>query len=85
MFKIYTLNTNETVFFAAHELRKYLRMMMPECGDIRIEYDPQATDGFRLGLMQQLSLDVSDAENSQKHYNISRFLLCGFLVIRLTE
>lgn len=63
MFKIYTLNTNETVFFAAHELRKYLRMMMPECGDIRIEYDPQATDGFRLGLMQQLSLDVSDAED----------------------
>ena len=65
MFKIYTLSTNETIFFAAHELRKYLRMMMPECGDIRIEYDPQAKDGFRLGLMQQLSLDVSDVADTE--------------------
>ena len=38
MFKIYTLSTNETVGFAAHELRKYLRMMMPESGSFPISY-----------------------------------------------
>ena len=64
MFKIYTLNTNETVMFAAHELHKYLRMMMPECGHIEIRYAPEATDGFRLGLMQDLGLDTSDAEDT---------------------
>ena len=52
MFQIYTLNTNETIMFAAHELRKYLRMMMPECGTVTIEYKPDASSGFRLGLMQ---------------------------------
>ncbi len=65
MFKIYTLDTNETIMFAAHELRKYLRMMMPECGDIKIAYDPKATSGFRLGLMQDLGLECSDAEDPQ--------------------
>lgn len=64
MFKIYTLSTNETIFFAAHELRKYLRMMMPECGEIKIAYDPNATEGFRLGLMQEMGLDVSDAKDT---------------------
>ena len=64
MFKIYTLDTNETITFAAHELRKYLRMMMPECGAIPIEYRPDAKDGFRLGLMQALGLDCSDAADT---------------------
>ena len=65
MLKIYTLDTNETIMFAAHELRKYLRMMMPECGDIKIQYDPNARDGFRLGLMQALGLDCSDAKDTE--------------------
>ena len=65
MFKIYTLSTNETVGFAAHELRKYLRMMMPDCGDIRIAHDPAAQDGFRLGLMQELGLDTSDVKDTE--------------------
>ncbi len=65
MFKIHILSTNETITFAAHELRKYLRMMMPECGAIEIEYDPKAEDGFRLGLMQDLGLDVSDVEDTE--------------------
>ena len=64
MFQIYTLDTNETIAFAAHELRKYLRMMMPECGGIKILYDSNATEGFRLGLMQDFGLDVSDAEDT---------------------
>ena len=36
--------------------------MMPECGNIEIKYDPKAKDGFRLGLMQDFGLDISDAE-----------------------
>ena len=54
-----------TVDYAAEELKKYLRMMMPECGDIKIAYNPDATDGFRLGLMQDLGLDTSDAANTE--------------------
>ena len=44
-------------------MRKYLRMMMPEGGDVKIAYDPEAKEGFRLGLMQDFSLDVSDAKD----------------------
>ena len=51
--------------YAADELKKYLRMMMPDGGDVRIVYDPKAKDGFRLGLMQDFGLDVSDAENTE--------------------
>ena len=53
------------VDYAAEELKKYLRMMMPEAGDVRISYDPDAKDGFRLGLMQDLGLDISDAEDPE--------------------
>ena len=42
--------------FAASELKKYLRMMMPGCGEISIAYDPKATDGFRLGLLEDFGL-----------------------------
>ena len=38
---------------------------MPEGGDIKISYDPEANDGFRLGLMQDAGLDVSDAEEPE--------------------
>ena len=53
------------VDYAAEELKKYFRMMMPEGGDVSIAYDPEAKDGFRLGLMQDLGLDVSDAEDTE--------------------
>ena len=53
------------VDFAAEELKKYLRMMMPEGGDVKIAYDPEAKDGFRLGLMQDFGLDISDAEEPE--------------------
>ena len=62
MFKIYKISSFSPVDYAAEELRKYFRMMMPECGNIEIEYNPSATDGFRLGLMQDFGLDISDAE-----------------------
>ena len=61
MLTINKLSSNQVIDYAAEELKKYLRMMMPECGDIKIAYNPKATDGFRLGLMQDLGLDVSDA------------------------
>ena len=62
MFYINKITSNSTVDFAAEELKKYLRMMMPEGGDVKISYNPDARDGFRLGLMQDFGLDVSDAE-----------------------
>ena len=64
MFYINKITSNTTVDYAAEELKKYLRMMMPEGGDVKISYNPTATDGFRLGLMQDFSLDVSDAEDT---------------------
>ena len=56
MYQIKKLRDDQTVEFAAFELKKYLRMMMPECGDISICYDPEAKDGFRLGLLEDFGL-----------------------------
>jgi len=64
MLSINKLCSHSVVDYAAEELRKYLRMMMPECGNIVIKYDPSAKNGFCLGLMQDFCLDVSDAEES---------------------
>ena len=63
MFRIYKTSLSSPVDYAAEELRKYLRMMMPECGNVEIGYDPSAKDGFRLGLMQDFGLDISDADD----------------------
>ena len=63
MYKIYKITSHPTVDFAAEELKKYLRMMMPECGEIFIKYDPDAKDGLRLGLMADFGLDTSEAED----------------------
>ena len=63
MLTINKIRTTSPIDFAAEELKKYLRMMMPECGDIGISYAPEAKCGFRLGLMQDFGLDVSDAED----------------------
>ena len=60
---IYKITSNSVVDFAAEELKKYLWMMMPEGGDHTIRYAPDATDGFRLGLMSDLGIDTSEAEN----------------------
>ncbi len=63
MFKIYKITPNHVVDFAAEELKKYLRMMMPRCGEIDIAYDPTAKEGFRLGLMADFALDTSEAKD----------------------
>ncbi|MBQ9099392.1 MAG: DUF4838 domain-containing protein [Clostridia bacterium] len=63
MYNIYKITSHPVVDFAAEELKKYLRMMMPEDGEIPISYTPDATDGFRLGLMSDFDIDTSEAEN----------------------
>ena len=65
MYFVNKITSNTTVDFAAEEMRKYLRMMMPEGGDVKIAYASDAKDGFRLGLMQDFGLDVSDAEEPE--------------------
>ena len=63
MYRIFKITSHPTVDFAAEELKKYLRMMMPRCGEIIIERDDKATEGFRLGLMSDFGLDVSEADD----------------------
>ena len=60
---IYKITADATVDFAASELKKYLRMMMPESGDVSILYNPEAKDGFRLGLMQDFGLAISEVQD----------------------
>ena len=61
MYEIFKTDLHSAIDYAAEELKKYLRMMMTDCGNIEIKYDPNAKTGFRLGLMQTFGLDVSDA------------------------
>ena len=56
MYTIYKLRADHVLDFAAEELKKYLRMLMPHCGEIDIAYDPAAKDGFRLGLLEDFQL-----------------------------
>ena len=61
MFKIFKISSVSTIDFAAEELKKYLRMMMPRCGEVPICFDPEAKSDFRIGLMSDFGLDTSDA------------------------
>ena len=63
MFSVYKVTSHHVVDFAAEELKKYLRMMMPRCGEIAIEYRPDAKEGFRLGLLEDFGLDAHEAED----------------------
>ena len=56
MFTINKLRADPTIDFAAEELKKYLYMMDMECDAINIVYDPEAKDGFRLGLLEDFGL-----------------------------
>ena len=56
MLQIKKLRADHVLDFAAEELKKYLRMMMPEGGDVDISYAPDAKDGFRLGLLEDFGL-----------------------------
>ena len=59
------LRVDHVIMFAAEELKKYLRMMMPQDGDIGIVYEPKAKDGFRLGLAEDFGLEFPEAEEPQ--------------------
>ena len=64
MYKIKKLRADHVLDFAAEELIKYLRMMMPDCGEIEILFDPAAqidaeesgVSGFCLGLLSDFDL-----------------------------
>jgi len=56
MLQIKKLRDDIVIDFAAEELKKYLRMMMPGEKVVDISLDPQATEGFRLGLLADFSL-----------------------------
>lgn len=56
MMYIYKIRSHPVIDFAAEELKKYLRMMMPESGSFPITYDPYAQSGLRLGLLSDFNL-----------------------------
>jgi len=62
MLTIKKMRADHVLDFAAEELKKYLRMMMPRCGEIDICYAPGATDGFRLGLLEDFGLPSEAAD-----------------------
>lgn len=63
MYEIFKITSNTVVDFAAEELKRYLRMMMPRCGEIPVSYAPDAENGFRLGLMDDFGLSTAEAED----------------------
>lgn len=65
MYIIHKLRANHVIDFAAEELKKYLRMMMPRCGEIDICYTPEAKDGFRLGLAEDFGLSFPEATDCE--------------------
>ena len=59
------ISLGSAIDFAAEELKKYLRMMMPDGENFNILYNPRAVEGYRLGLMSDFGLDTSDAEDTE--------------------
>ena len=64
MLEIYKISAASPIDFAAEELKRYLRMMMPEAGQITVRYVPEAIEGLRVGLLSDFGLEDSDVENS---------------------
>lgn len=64
-YKIYKITDCAPVDYAAEELKKYFRMMMPECGDVDIlrVAGNIPEDGFVLGLMQDLGISTDEAKD----------------------
>ena len=65
MYIINKITANPTVDFAAEELKKYLRMMMPNAGEIEITYAPDANTGYRFGLMEDFSISCDEAKDKK--------------------
>ena len=64
MLSIYKCSDASAVDFAAEELKRYIRMMMPEAGQVTVCYKKGAVDGFRIGLLSEFGLPDSDVEDS---------------------
>ena len=62
MLIINKMRADHVIDHAAEEFKKHLRMMMPEGGEVEIRYAPEATEGFRLGLLEDFGLK-SEAED----------------------
>ena len=60
MLYIYKYTHASAVDFAAEELKRYIRMMMPEAGQICIKSASDSTDGFRIGLLSDFGLPDGD-------------------------
>ena len=66
MFEIRKRTSNHVIDFAAEELKKYLRMMLPHCGEIAINDNKNPASGvFCIGLMQDFGFDVSDVKEPE--------------------
>jgi len=62
MFTIKKMRDDQTISFAADELKKYLWTMMPKSGNTPISLEPGASDGFRLGLLEDFGLENEAAD-----------------------
>lgn len=57
MINIYKVSYGSPIDYAAEELRKYLKMMMPDEGSFKVIYNETAHEGYRLGLMSDFGLE----------------------------
>ena len=60
MYNIFKYSSHPTVDFSAEELKKYLRMMMPRCGEIGICSDERKGDGFVLALCADIGISLPE-------------------------
>ena len=66
-YTIFRKNADPVIDFAAQELKKYLRMMMPRCGEIHTPYYPSARpeDGFCLGVFTDFGINPCPVEDAR--------------------
>ena len=65
MYKIFKYTEHPTVDFAAEELKKYLRMMMPRCGEIAICSEERDGDGFVLALCSDIGIPLPEGVDAE--------------------
>ena len=83
MLTINKLHSHRVVDFAAEELQKYLRMMaaLPQ---MPIVFDPEATQGFRLGLLSDFGIpfEGEDPELDDVVHN-TLGMMVGYGIVRV--
>lgn len=62
MYAIQIVRPGTVYTFAAEELKKYLRMMLPEEGDVSIVFGETSEPAFRLGLLEDFALPNEAAD-----------------------